>query len=222
MIFAKKVRLHPTPEQEQKMWQSVGQLDIIYNWTLNRQEENYKKRWQIHFGQCVTKRNSLNLKKASYHGLTKFLINVAKQAVKDCCKAYKNFFDGRAKKPRFKSRKKSKASFYNDNVALKVKENSVLIEKIGWVKTSELIPTDVKYTNPRISYDGKYWYLSVGIKQELDSIKLTDYSLGIDVGVKDLAVCSNGQVFKNINKSRTVKKLEKRLKRLQRQVSRKV
>lgn len=54
-----------------------------------------------------------------------------------------------------------------------------------------------------------------------ESAELTNVCLGIDVGVKDLAVCSDGQVFKNINKSRTIKKLEKRLKRLQRQVSRK-
>ena len=220
MIFAKKVRLHPTPEQEQKMWQSVGTARFIYNWTLNRQEENYKNGGKF-ISDNVLRKEITQLKKGELSWLNQVSNNVAKQAVKDCCKAYKNFFDGRAKKPRFKSRKKSKASFYNDNVALKVKENSVLIEKIGWVKTSEQIQTGVKYTNPRISHDGKYWYLSVGTKQELNPIKLTDYSLGIDVGVKDLAVCSNGQVFKNINKSRTVKKLEKRLKRLQRQVSRK-
>ena len=220
MIFAKKVRLHPTPEQEQKMWQSVGTARFVYNWTLNRQEENYKNGGKF-ISDNVLRKEITQLKKCELSWLNQVSNNVAKQAVKDCCKAYKNFFDGRSKKPRFKSRKKSKASFYNDNVALKVKENSVLIEKIGWVKTSEQIQTVVKYTNPRISYDGKYWYLSVGTKQELNPIKLTDYSLGIDVGVKDLAVCSNGQVFKNINKSRTVKKLEKRLKRLQRQVSRK-
>ena len=220
MIFAKKVRLHPTPEQEQKMWQSVGTARFVYNWTLNRQEENYKNGGKF-ISDNVLRKEITQLKKCELSWLNQVSNNVAKQAVKDCCKAYKNFFDGRSKKPRFKSRKKSKASFYNDNVALKVKENYVLIEKIGWVKTSEQIQTGVKYTNPRISHDGKYWYLSVGTKQELNSIKLTDYSLGIDVGVKDLAVCSNGQVFKNINKSRTVKKLEKRLKRLQRQVSRK-
>lgn len=220
MIFAKKVRLHPTPEQEQKMWQSVGTARFIYNWTLNRQEENYKNGGKF-ISDNVLRKEITQLKKGELSWLNQVSNNVAKQAVKDCCKAYKNFFDGRAKKPRFKSRKKSKASFYNDNVKLKFKDDSVLIEKIGWMKTSELIPTDVKYTNPRISYDGKYWYLSVGIKQELDSIKLTDYSLGIDVGIKDLAVCSDGQVFKNINKTQTIKKLEKRLKRLQRQVSRK-
>ena len=79
----------------------------------------------------------------------------------------------------------------------------------------------VKYTNPRVSYDGKYWYLSVSIEKETEEVQLTDISLGIDVGIKDLAICSNGKVFKNINKTKVVRQLEKRLKRLQRQVSRK-
>src|SRR3712207_7354643 len=53
-------------------------------------------------------------------------------------------------------------------------------------------PINVKYTNPRISFDGKYWYLSVGIEKENPTIGLTDESIGIDVGIKDLAICSNG------------------------------
>ncbi|HBI6899004.1 TPA: transposase, partial [Clostridium perfringens] len=114
--------------------------------------------------------------------------------------------------------------FYNDNVKLKVKENRLVnIEKVGWIKTNEQLPIGVKYSNPRISYDNKYWYISVGIEIEKEQIKedLTDVSLGIDLGLKDLAICSDGTVFKNINKSNVVRKIEKRLKRLQRQVSRK-
>ena len=80
---------------------------------------------------------------------------------------------------------------------------------------------DVKYTNPRISYDNKYWYLSVGIEEEMPVVQLTGESLGIDVGIKELAVCSNGMTFKNINKSKEVRRLKKSLKRKQRQCSRK-
>ena len=78
-----------------------------------------------------------------------------------------------------------------------------------------------KYTNPRISFDGKYWFIAVGIEREKPIVELTTESIGIDVGVKDLAICSNGMTFKNINKTRVVKQLEKRLRRLQRRVSRK-
>lgn len=218
--MAKKVRLFPTPEQEQKMWQSVGTARFVYNWALNRQEDNYKNGGKF-ISDGDLRKEITQLKKSDLNWLNQVSNNVAKQAVKDCCVAYKNFFTGKSKKPRFKSRKKSKASFFNDNYKLKTKEMSVLIEKIGWIKTNEQIPMGVKYTNPRISHDGKYWYLSVGIEQDLETVELTDVSLGIDVGIKDLAICSDGQVFKNINKTKAVRKLEKRLRRLQRQVSRK-
>lgn len=85
----------------------------------------------------------------------------------------------------------------------------------------EQLPIGVSYSNPRVTFDGKYWYLSIGINQEQEQQKLTDEVVGIDVGVKELAVCSNGMVFKNINKSAAVRKTEKRLRRLQRKVSRK-
>ena len=80
---------------------------------------------------------------------------MTKQAIKDACNAYKSFFKGLVTFPKFKSRKKSKPSFYNDTSKLKVRTKKVLIEKIGWIKTNEQIP-DTKYTNPRISFDGKF------------------------------------------------------------------
>ena len=220
MILAKKVRLYPTQLQEQKLWKAVGTARFIYNWTLNRQEENYKNGGKF-IPDGVLRKEITQLKKSELSWLNEVSNNVAKQAVKDACNSYKRFFKGLSKKPRFKT-KKSRKSFYNDNVALKVKDNKLVnIEKIGWIKTNEQLPVDVKYSNPRISYDNKYWYLSVGIEQEEVQEELTDVSLGIDLGIKDLAVCSSGIVYKNINKTFVLRKIEKRLKRLQKQVSRK-
>ena len=220
MILAKKIRLYPTTEQECKLWKSAGTARFIYNWTLNKQEENYKN------GGKFIKDNDLRkeitqLKKDELLWLNGVSNNVAKQAVKDCCNAYKKFFKGLVDKPRFKSRKKSKPSFYNDTAKLKVKNKSVLIEKVGWIKTNEQIPMGVKYINPRISYDNKYWYISVGVEEDQPTVELTDVSIGIDVGIKDLAVCSNGMTFNNINKTKEIRRLKKSLKRKQRQCSRK-
>lgn len=220
MILAKKIRLIPTEEQEYLLWKSAGTARFIYNLTLARQEENHKVGGEFISNNDIRKEVTL-LKKEKLNWLKEVSNNVAKQAVKDACNAYSRFFKGLSGKPKFKSRKKSKPSFYNDTHKIRVKEKLVLIEKVGWVKTSEQVPMGVKYVNPRISFDGKYWYLSVGVEVDHPEVELTDESIGIDVGIKDLAVCSNGTVFKNINKTRTVRKLEKRLRRLQRQVSRK-
>ena len=221
MILAKKVRLYPSEIQEQKLWQSVGTARFIYNWALARQEENYKNGGKF-IPDGVLRKKITQLKKNELSWLNEVSNNVAKQAVKDACDAYKRFFKGLSDKPRFKSKKRSKNSFYNDNVKLKVKDNKLVnIEKVGWIKANEQLPIGVKYSNPRISYDNKYWYLSVGIEQEKVKEKLTNVSLGIDLGLKDLAICSDGTVYKNINKTYIVRKIEKRLKRLQKQVSRK-
>lgn len=220
MILAKKVRLYPSEMQEQKLWQSVGTARFIYNWTLARQEENYKNGGKF-IKDGDLRKEITKLKKTELNWLNEVSNNVAKQAVKDCCNAYKRFFKGLSDKPRFKSRKNSKPSFYNDNGKFKVKSKKVLIEKVGWIKTNEQLPIGVKYSNPRISYDNKYWYISVGIEQKEIKEVLKDECIGIDVGIKNLAICSNGMIFKNINKSKKVKKLKKVLKRKQRKVSRK-
>lgn len=203
------------------MWQSVGTARFIYNWTLARQEENYKNGGKF-LSDGVLRKELTQLKKSELSWLNEVSNNVAKQAVKDGCNAYKRFFKGLSDKPKFKSKRKSKKSFYNDNIKLKVKEDKIVnIEKVGWIKTNEQIPIGVKYSNPRISYDNKYWYFSVGIEQEEKKEDLTNVSIGIDLGLKDLAICSDGTVYKNINKTYVVRKIEKRLKRLQRQLSRK-
>ncbi|MGE0981349.1 RNA-guided endonuclease InsQ/TnpB family protein [Bacillus cereus] len=221
MILSKKVRLKITKEQERQLWKSAGTARWAYNWTLGRQEENYKNGGKFISDGILRKELTALKQTVEYAWIYEVSNNITKQAIKDACDAYKKFFRKQANKPRFKSRKKSKPSFYNDNVKLKIKKNKVLIEKVGWIKTSEQIPMDVKYSNPRISFDGKYWYLSVGIEEKIQSAELTDISLGIDVGIKELAVCSNNKKFENINKIKSVKKAEKRLHMLQRQVSRK-
>jgi putative transposase len=80
----------------------------------------------------------------------------------------------------------------------------------------------VKYSNPRVTHDGIHWYISIGVEVQEELYELTGESIGIDVGIKDLAICSNREKpYKNINRTKKVKKLEKKLRRLQRKVSRK-
>lgn len=221
MILAKKVRLKPTLEQEQQLWKAVGTSRWAYNWALSKQEESYKQSGEFISDEVLRKELTILKKEEQYSWLYEVSNNVTKQAIRDLCDSYKRFFKGLADRPKFKSRRQSKPSFYNPNDKIKIESFYVLIQKVGWISTAEKIPYSKKYSNPRISFDGKYWYLSIGIEQKEFKTKLTKENIGIDVGIKDLAVCSNGMVFKNINKTRVVKQIEKRLHRLQRQVSRK-
>jgi putative transposase len=163
MILSQKVRLFFTLEQEQQMWKSAGIKRFAYNWALGKQQENHKNGGKFISDNDLRKEFTQIKKQEQFEWLNEVSNNVSKQAIKDACNAYIRFFKKQSEFPKFKSRRKSTPSFYNDNCKLKVKNGCVLLEKIGWIKIKEQIPLDVKYTRPTISFDGKYWYLSVGI-----------------------------------------------------------
>ena len=75
--------------------------------------------------------------------------------------------------------------------------------------------------NPRFTYDGLYWWVSVSVETNDNPDIPTNEGIGVDLGLKDLAICSDGNTYKNINKTNKVKKIEKRRRRLQRSISRK-
>ena len=140
-----KVRLKPTEKQIAKMFQSAGTHRFVYNWALVRQQDNYKLGNKF-LSDGVLRKEITQLKKTNeFKWLSEVSNDVAKQAVKDACNAYKRFFKGYSNFPKFKSRKKSRTSFYNDTSKLKIKGKLVLLQKIGWIKTSEQLPMNVKY-----------------------------------------------------------------------------
>lgn len=224
IIKSLKIRLLPTEEQNILMFKSTGISRFTFNWGLNRWNELYNNGLKPSADELKKEFNNTIKKDQSYKWLYEVSGQVTAQAFKDLETAFKNFFKGNAKYPKFKSKRKSKKSFYVRNDAIKFINDTVNLEKIGKVKykTNYKIPILPSYVNPRCHFDGKYWYLTFGYKQNENQVELNkNLSIGIDLGIKDLAICSNGIIIKNINKSVTVRKLEKRLKRLQRQVSRK-
>lgn len=158
-------------------------------------------------------------KSTEFNWLNDVSAQISKQAVKDACLSYQRFFKGQAKFPKFKSKKRSTPSFYQRYDKLKYRNGRVVLEKIGWVKTAEPL-LEGEYSNPRIKHDGLNWYLTVGIEVETSILnKPVIKSIGIDVGIKELAVISTGEVVKNINKTKEVRRLTGKLKRLQRRAS---
>jgi len=224
MITTMRVRIEPNNKQKSKLFQSAGTARWAYNWTLGRQEENYKNGGKFISNNDLRKELTQLKQTEELKWLNAYSNNITKQAIKDACDAYYRFFKGLSDKPKFKSRKKSPPKFYQDTEKIKFKDGKVRLEKIGWVKLSERdrIPENEKYTNPRVKYDGLHWYVTVGIEVIQKPVELTGESIGIDVGVKDLAICSHiEEPYKNINKTPKVKKLEKKLHRLQRKISNK-
>ena len=226
--------LVPNNKQKTKLFQCFGVSRFAYNWTLAKQQENYNKGGKFISDNDLRKEFTKLKKTKEYEWLNQYSNNIPKQAIKDACDSYKKFFKGYSKFPKFKSKKKSKPSFYVDNIKIKFTDTHVKLEKLSnsnkknkaklnWIRLAEKskIPTNSKYINPRVTFDGVNFWISVSIEYE-DNLELpTNEGIGIDLGIKDLAICSNGLIYKNINKTSKVKKIEKKKRRLQRKISKK-
>ena len=218
-----KIRLLPTEQQELLMLKSIGCSRFAYNWALNRCNELYEQ--GIKYNMSNIRKEFTQLKKQEeFKWLNEVSNTTMVEAMRNLDKAFKTFFKTKKGYPKFKSKRKSKQSFYVTYDNLYFKKGICNIEKVGKIKfkTNYNIP-NCKYSNPYCSYDGKYWYLSFGVEVEENQTTLNkDLSIGIDLGIKDLAIVNClDKPIRNINKTKRVKVLKKRLRRLQRQVSRK-
>jgi len=213
--------LLPNNKQKTKLFQYANTARFAYNWALDKEQENYKNGRKL-ISDGDLRKEFTQLKKTEEYGwLNNVSNNVTKQAIKDACDAYKRFFKGLAKFPKFKSRKHATPSFYQDNVKIQFTDTHVKVEgfadskkknkqKLNWIKLAEhnRIPTGCKYRNPRIKYDGLNWYITVGIEYEDCTALPSNEGIGIDLGIKDLAVCSDGHKYQNVNKTQRTKKKE--------------
>lgn len=234
MIKTIRVMLIPNNKQKTKLFQYANTARFAYNWALGREQENYKNGGKFISDGDLRKEFTQLKKTDAYVWLNNVSNNVTKQAIKDACEAYRDFFKGYTKFPRFKSKKYSIPKFYQDNVKIQFTDTHVKVEgfaaskkknkqKLNWIRLAEhgRIPTDCKYCNPRFKYDGLNWWIAVGIDYEDSTTLSSNEGIGIDLGVKDLAICSDEHKYQNINKTQKIKKLEKRKRRLQRSISRK-
>lgn len=234
MIKSIKVRLRPNNKQLTRLFQYAGCARFAYNWAIAREQENYSQGNKFLLDGKLRKEFTQLKKLPEYKWLNRVSSDVTKQSSKEACNSYIKFFKKRAKYPKFKSKKRSKQSFFQDGFKIRFTDTHVKVEgfpmsqkrnkqRLNWIKLCEKgrIPTNCKYMNPRFTYDGLYWYVSVSIEVD-DELNLpSNEGVGIDLGLKDLAICSDGNTYQNINKTQRVKKLEKQKRRLQRSVSRK-
>lgn len=239
MLLGKKIVLQPNKEQVQDFFRFAGTNRFAWNQSKDFYDTLYKEK-----GEYATLKDlmqhiqELKHNNPDYAWLNDVPEAITKQAMKDLLKAYQKFYKDRKTekfdpknpdkfKPKFKKRGKCDESFYQrtDNIH-KTDDTHIKITGIKKpVKCSALKGVDLpeKIKNPRITFDGKFWYLSYSFDVE-DKDIVNDYDreyLGIDLGIKDLAIFSNGEHHRNINKDKEIKRLTKRLKRLQRQLSHK-
>ncbi|MED2983069.1 transposase [Bacillus thuringiensis] len=222
MILAKKVRLIPTPEQEKVLRNHAGAARFAYNY-CKRMSDRYYKLFGKSVSQLALQKRFTKIKKRKrYEWLKDINAQVPKQASKDFDTARKHSFKKykNGSHTSYKSKKDLIQGFYANYERLVIGKKVVHIQSIGEVKTSQQLPRNKKTSNPRVTFDGRHWWISVGFQEDVESQELTNESIGVDVGLKELFVASNGTKERNINKDAKVKKLLKRKKSAQRDMSR--
>lgn len=228
MIKGIKIRLYPTNAQEELMWKHVHASRFIYNYMLALQNERYENGEKHLYAFDMNKLLTPLKKQEEFAWLNEVASAMLKRSCADLNDSFSMFFKKQSRHPKFKSRKKAKSNFPTRSERLYFKDGCANIEKVGKVKykTDYVLPQGrgFKYSDARVSFKNGKWMLSFGIECESQAQELNDYSMGIDLGVKDLAVVPYGDdslVFHNINKSKTVRTLKRNIKLLQRRISRK-
>ena len=246
MLKAFKTEIDTTEEQKQKIIRSIGIARFLYNQYISYNIRRYRmyQRGMLDdnqksfisaydFDKYV---NNVLKKKEGFEWISLCGSKARKKAIMNAEMAFKKFFQKKSKFPRFKkkSRQDVKIYFPKDNKGdWKIWRHKIMIPTLKHVKLKEYgyLPVGLNASSGTVSYEAGRFYVSIIVDIDENSkynkdlkISYKQYSsgIGIDLGIKDLAVVSNGKVFKNINKSSKIKRLEKRLKREQRRFSRKL
>ena len=229
MKRAYKIEINPTAEQKSKIHQTIGVSRFIYNFYIAHNKEIYAREGKFVSGMDFSK--WLNNKYIPNNKDMKWIKEVSskatKQAIMNGDKAFRDFFKKAKGFPRFKKKKNQDVKAYfpkNNKTDWTLERHRVKIPTLGWIRLKEFgyIPVNSIVKSGTVSQKADRYYVSILVEENDKKVyKSTNEGVGIDLGVKEFVVCSDGIKFKNINKTSTVKKIEKKLKREQRKLSRK-
>ena len=227
-----KTEINPTDEQKVRINKTIGTCRYIYNFYLGYNKELHDKgeKFMTGKGFSVWLNNEYIPNNPDKAWIKEVSSKAVKRSIENGYTAFTRFFKHQSAFPNFKKKGKSdvKMYFVRDNPKdLACERHRIKIPTLGWVRIKEkgYIPTTKdgwKIKSGTVSIKAGRYYVSVLV--EIPDINIANNSndgIGIDLGLKDLAVVSDGKIYKNINKSARVKKLEKKLRREQRCLSRK-
>lgn len=215
MIKAHKIRLHPTPEQATYFTKAAGTNRFVWNWALAEWKRQY---------EAGEKPNALKLKK-QFNGIRReqypwtweVTKNASDQPFLDLGKAFTAFFEGKARHPKFKSKRKNKPSFYLANDQFELGDHRLWVPKLGWVNMAENLRFQGKVTGARITKTADWWFVSLQVEMPDGMPAKKAAACGIDVGLNRLVTLSTGEEVENQAFLKTaLKKLRQANKRLHR------
>ena len=229
MKKAYKMEINPTDKQKSKIHRTIGVSRFIYNFYIARNKEIYEREGKFVSGMDFSKwlNNEYIPNNQEMKWIKEVSSKATKQAIMNGDKSFRDFFKKAKGFPKFKKKKNQDVKAYfpkNNKTDWTIERHRVKIPTLGWIRLKEFgyIPVNSIVKSGTVSQKADRYYVSI-LVEETD-IKISNPNnagVGIDLGIKEFAVCSDGIKFKNINKTSTVKKVEKKLKREQRKLSRK-
>ena len=227
-----KTEINPTEEQKVKIRKTIGTCRYIYNFYLAHNKELHDNGEKFMSGKSfsVWLNNEYLPQNPDKLWIKEVSSKSVKRSIENGCVAFTRFFKHQSAFPNFKKKGKSDVKMYfvkNNPKDCRCERHRMNIPSLGWVRMKEkgYVPTTKDgyvMKSGHVSIKADRYYVSVLI--EIPNNKIADNSnegIGIDLGLKDFAIVSNGKTYKNINKSAKLKKLEKQLIREQRSLSRK-
>ena len=232
MLKSFKTEINPTEEQKVKIRKTIGTCRYIYNFYLTHNKELYDKGEKFMSGKSfsIWLNNEYLPRNPDKLWIKEVSSKSVKRSIENGCIAFTRFFKRQSAFPNFKKKGKSDVKMYfvkNNPKDCRCERHRINIPSLGWIRIKEkgYIPTTKDgyvIKSGHVSIKADRYYVSVLI--EIPDNRIANNSnegIGIDLGLKDFAVVSNGTSYKNINKSAKLKKLEKQLIREQRSLSRK-
>ena len=227
-----KTEINPTVEQKTKINKTIGTCRYIYNFYLAHNKELYGKGKKFISGKSfsVWLNNEYIPNNPDKLWIKEVYSKAVKKSIENGCTAFMRFFKHQSAFPNFKKKGKSDVKMYfvrNNPKDCACERHRLNIPTLGWVRIKEkgYIPTTKdgwKIKSGTISIKADRYYVSVLVEiPDTKNANNSNDGIGIDLGIKDLAIVSNGKTYKNINKSARLRKLEKQLRRKQRCFSRK-
>jgi len=195
MIKAHKIRLHPTDEQKVYFAKAAGTARFVWNWALaqwNRQFEAGEKPTALSL-----KKQFNAIRREHFPWTWEVTKNASDQPFLELGKAFTAFFEGKSRRPRFKSKKRSRASFYLANDQFELGDHRIWIPKLGWVNMAENLRFKGKVTGARITKTADWWFVSLTVDLPDELREQRKAAVGIDVGLNRLATLSTGEEYEN-------------------------
>lgn len=224
---AYKTEIYLNPKQLHTFANTAGVCRFLYNAFIDYNQKLYEKERTFCSGMNFDKH--VNNKLAIENPWIKEVSSKArKKAIMNADTAFRRFFKGESRFPRFKKKNRQDVKVYfpkNNATDLTVERHRIKVPTFGWIVLKEkgYVPADAEVSSCTMEQKAGKFFISVLVKNAVPAPKpvLRSDGMGIDLGLKEFAMTSDGQLFKNINKSRRIKQLERKLKREQRSLSRK-